>query len=171
MYTWILIFILSILGICILSVISAGVIKKMRSYPQLKVTDNDMNVEMENEFMYETINDSEISNVHESALVSSEINVLRPQMRVIQTEMFLAHSSSTSVQSLFNAKEATTGIPDSICGNKNLNNENNNSDTSSTRSLETSATHTGIIYEPPYINHYHPLGRRLERLSHVYDEC
>lgn len=171
MYTWILIFILSILGICILSVISAGVIKNMRSYPQLKVTDNDMNVEMENELIYETINDSEISNVQELALVSSEINVLRPQMCVIQTEMSLAHTSSTSVQSLFNAKEATAGIPDSICGNKNLNNENNNSDTSSTRSLGTSATSIGQIYEPPYINHYHPLGMRLERLSHVYDEC
>lgn len=95
----------------------------------------------------------------------------RPQVRIIQTELFLAHSSSTNMQSLVNAQESVPGNQDSICGNKYLNNENNNSDTSSTHSLGTSGTSIGLIYEPPYVNHYHPLGRRWERLSHVYDEC
>lgn len=122
------------------------------------------------ETFYETISDIPVTNPQASALPSSNINVSRLPVHQHGTERLSAHDSSTNMISLCSALQSPLWQHKEFFRNSlhNENNTNSNADTSSIDSVETSL---GPVYEAPYINHYHPLGRSCERVSHMYDEC
>lgn len=173
MYKWIIVFTSAIIGILILSMMIAGAFKTTRSNPSQP--DNHIDTERASETLYETINETEVINVHASPLLCSNLNVSRLQVLPIDPESFSLHGQSTNIQSmvnsLFNPLRSPPKQSDVLFSNilHNENNINSNSETSSTHSCRTSSL--CLVYEAPYINHYHPLGMSCERVSHVYDEC
>ncbi|CAC5386758.1 unnamed protein product [Mytilus coruscus] len=150
-----------------IQVVIVGIFKTIRSY--LNESDNNMNTERATEFLYETINDTAITNPLAASSARSNVSIL--QLHTAGRERFPVHSSATNTQDICNALQSPLKTQDAFCGNNTLHNKNDtdsNTDISSTHSLGTSL---GFVYEMPYENHYHPLGRTCERVSHLYDEC
>ncbi|CAC5399470.1 unnamed protein product [Mytilus coruscus] len=165
-YKWIIIFTSAIIGILVLSMVVAGAFKTIRSNPS--EPDNNIDTERASETLYETINDTEVISSHASPLPCSNLNVSRLQVYALEAESFSVHSPSTNTQSSFNAPRSPPNQPD-VLFSTSLHNKDSNSEASSTHSFGTSSL--CLVYETPYINHYHQLGRSCERVSHVYDEC
>ncbi|CAG2255081.1 unnamed protein product [Mytilus edulis] len=162
-HTWIIIFISAIFGLLILAVVVAVVLKTIRPHPNESV-DNTNTERTETDPPYETINDTVVTNPHAPALPNI---VSRLYVHPLHTERCFAHTSSSNVENVLYSLQAHSTIPDTLNVDKNLNNENNAdsySDISSTYSEEASLD---LVYEAPYINHYQPLGRRLERVPHL----
>lgn len=166
-YTWIITFISAIFGLLILAVVVAVALKTIRPHSNESV-DNTNTERTETDPPYETINDTVVTNPHAPALPNI---VSRLHVHPLDTERCFAHTSSSNVENVLHSLQAHSTIPDTLNVDKNVNNEKNAdsySDISSTYSEEASLD---LVYEAPYINHYQPLGRRLERVPHVYDEC
>lgn len=159
----------AIFGIVILPVVFAGALKTIRAYPNESV--DNINIERtETNPAYETINDTEVTNTHAAALSSLNIIVSSLQVQPLGMERYSGRSQTMNIQNVMYSLESPSTIPNTLNFDKNLNNENNadsNSDLSSTYNVETSLD---LVYEAPYVNHYQPLGRNLERVPHVYDE-
>lgn len=153
-----MIFLLTVLCIFILPLVAAGVLKVIRSNHERNGTDTD--IERAPEFLYETINDTGIIRAPLSVSPRSNITNSRPSEHFLESERSVAlYTDSNNQQSRYIATQLSVHIPNIFFDN------NADSDTSSTQSL-------GLVYEPPYINHYQPLvrGLRLLNSSIYYDD-
>lgn len=148
----------------------AGALKTIRSSPNQP--HNNTDTARASETVYETINETELINANASSLPCANLNISRRlQVHTIDPESVSVHGQSTNMQSLFNALRSAPNQSNVLFSNilQNENNKDSNSEASSTHSFRTSSV--CLVYEAPYINHYHPLGMSCERVSHVYDEC
>ncbi|CAC5386759.1 unnamed protein product [Mytilus coruscus] len=160
-YKLIMIFMSVISCIFILPLVAAGLLKVIRSNHGLNETDTD--IERAPAFLYETVNDTGVIRPPLSGPPRSNITNSRPSEHTLEPERSVAlYADSSYVQSRSYATQLSVHISDIFL-------DNADSETSSTQSL---GTNLGLVCEPPYINHYHPLVRSLglQKSSINYDD-
>ncbi|VDI44454.1 Hypothetical predicted protein [Mytilus galloprovincialis] len=124
----------------------AGVLKVKRSNHGQNGIDTD--TERAPEFLYETINDTGVIRAPLSGSPRSNITILRPSELTLGSERSVTLcSDSKSVPTRSYATQLSVHIPDIFFDNKT------DSETSSIQSLDKTLC---LVFEPQYINDYHP---------------